>query len=196
MRYSKEHKQATHERLVKVASEKFRAQGSDGIAIADLMRELELTHGGFYRHFASKEDLYTQALVAVLTEKAEKWRALAQSVGKSAAVQAIIDEYLSSRHCADVAGGCPLAALSAEVARQPLPVRLAFEHALREYGIQIAPLLPGATAEERQRNCLALFSGMAGALSLARAVTDETLRATILEAARALYTKAYSVESS
>lgn len=195
MRYSKEHKQATHERLVKVASEKFRAQGGDGIAIADLMHELQLTHGGFYRHFASKEDLYAQALATALTEKAEKWRAVAQRAGKTAAVQAIIDDYLSLRHCADVAGGCPLAALSAEVARQPLPVRLTFEQALREYAAEIGPLMPGATEEERCRNGLALFSGMAGALSLARAVADEALRTTILEAARALYTKAYCVES-
>ena len=70
MRYSPEHKQETHERIVRAASRQFRGRGADGIAIADLMKKLQLTHGGFYRHFGSKEQLLVEAVTKALEETA------------------------------------------------------------------------------------------------------------------------------
>jgi len=191
MRYSKAHKQATHERLVEAASHQFRAHGGDGISIADLMDELKLTHGGFYRHFASKDDLYAEALAFSFAQKLTNLLEATQGEGRSVQLKKIIDRYLSLEHCANRADGCPVAALSAEIARQPAVVQAAFDQGLRTYMTQISPLLPGATESERRRNALALFSGMAGALSVARAVADPALQAELLSAARELYTKVY-----
>lgn len=191
MRYSKVHKQATHERLVEAASQQFRAHGGDGISIANLMDELKLTHGGFYRHFASKDDLYAEALVFSFGQKRASLLEAAPTGTRSSQLKAIIDRYLSLEHCANRADGCPVAALSAEIARQPAVVREAFDQGLRTYMAQISPLLPGATEDERQRNALVLFSGMVGALSVARAVADQALQAELLAAARELYTKVY-----
>ncbi|MCX6048161.1 MAG: TetR/AcrR family transcriptional regulator [Chloroflexi bacterium] len=191
MRYSKEHKQATHERLVEAASQQFRAHGGDGISIADLMDELQLTHGGFYRHFASKEDLYAEALTFSFAQKLTSLLEKVHNDGTTPPLKVLINQYLSLEHCANRVDGCPVAALSAEIARQPLVVRETFDQGLRTYMAQISPLLPGATETERTHNALVLFSGMAGALSLARAVADQALQAEILGAARELYTKVY-----
>lgn len=190
MRYTKAHKQATHARLVKAASEQFRAHGSEGISIAALMDQLKLTHGGFYRHFASKDELYAEALTFSFEQKAASLLA-AQNEERLPKLQAVIDRYLSLDHCRNPAEGCPVAALATEIARQPPGIRQTFDDSLRAYMQQLATLLPGATAAERERNALALFSGMAGALTVARAVADEALQAQVLAAARELYTKVY-----
>jgi len=84
-----------------------------------------------------------------------------------------------------------VATLACEIARQPPVVRQAFDEGLLVYMQQLSSLLPGATEAERKRKALVLFSGMAGALSVARAVADKALQARILEAARDLYTKVY-----
>ena len=191
MRYSKAHKQATHERLVEAAAQQFRAHGGDGISIADLMDELQLTHGGFYRHFASKEALYAEALAFSFAQKLASLLEATKGETRAVQLKKIIDRYLSPEHCANRADGCPVAALSGEIARQAAVVQTAFDQGLRTYIAQISPLLPGATETERRRNALALFSGMAGALSVARAVADPALQGEILEAARALYTQVY-----
>lgn len=193
MRYSKEHKQATHQRLVKSASQQFRAHGGEGISIVDLMEALQLTHGGFYRHFASKDDLYAQALTASFEQKLVEILQVAGEAGHPPKLKAIIDRYLSLEHCANRADGCPVAALSAEIARRTQPVRQAFDQGLHAYIEQISFLLPGASEAEREQNALALFSGMVGALSVARAVADPTLQAQILAAARELYYKVYNL---
>jgi TetR/AcrR family transcriptional repressor of nem operon len=191
MRYTKDHKQTTHERLVQTAAQQFRARGSAGVSIAELMEDLQLTHGGFYRHFASKDDLYARALDFSFAQTASTMTQAAQEVERATALQAVIERYLSLEHCANPADGCPVAALSAEMTHQPERVRAAFDQGLHAYIERLAFLLPGTTVEERQRNALALFSGMAGALMVARAVTDGVLQTTILEAARALYTRVY-----
>lgn len=190
MRYTKEHKQATHARLVEVASQQFRAQGGN-ISIATLMEELDLTHGGFYRHFASKDELYTEAIAFSFEQIAARLLQRAQSEGQPPTLQRIIERYLTLDHCANRAEGCPVAALSAEIGYQPEAVRKAFSAALLAYMAKLSPLLPGATDAERTCNGLALFSGMAGVLSVARTLTDEALQAAMLASARALYIKAY-----
>ena len=195
MRYSKAHKEATHARLVETAAQQFRAQGG-GLSIADLMDELQLTHGGFYRHFASKDELYAEALTFSFAQKIARVKEIVQTNEQSSPLPAIIAWYLSLDHCRNRADGCPVAALSGEMVRQSPVVRQAFDDGLTTYIEQLSPLLPGATAGERKHNALALFSGMVGALSVARAAADEALQSTILAAARALYTQVYCAVDS
>jgi len=191
MRYSQEHKLETRRRIVYEASRRFRGQGSEGFSIADLMHDLKLTHGGFYRHFNSKEQLFAEALASAVQEAHAKLTTGSDAKTPASQLRVIIERYLSPWHWANPAEGCPLAALASEMPRQPRAVRAAFDQALETYMDGIERLLPGKTRPERQRNFLVLFSGMAGTLSLARAVSDEQTRARLLHAAQEFYINAF-----
>ncbi len=191
MRYSQEHKLETRRRILYEASRRFRGQGSEGFSIADLMHDLKLTHGGFYRHFNSKEQLFAEALASAMEESHAKLTTGSDAKAPAAQLRVIIERYLSPRHWANPAEGCPLAALASEIPRQPRAVRAAFDQALKTYMDEIERLLPGKTRRERQRNFFVLFSGMAGTLSLARAVSEEQTRARLLHAAKEFYIQAF-----
>jgi TetR/AcrR family transcriptional repressor of nem operon len=187
MRYSAEHKQQTRERIVRAAARRFRSRGSDGAGIGDLMRDLRLTHGGFYRHFESKEGLFAEAFEQGLAEVADRVVQAIERARPGGELKALIDAYLDIEHCDDVAGGCPVAALASEVARRPRGARAPFLRALRAHARRLATYIPAASDEERREKVIALFSGMAGTLTLARAFTDEQDRRAILEGARKFY---------
>jgi len=106
-------------------------------------------------------------------------------------LKAFIEEYLSLDHCANPADGCPIAALASEIARYPRTLRVKIDRAMREHIETLAKFVPGATEEERQRNCLVLVSGMSGALTMARTTADPELRKTILKAAKEFYIKTF-----
>jgi TetR/AcrR family transcriptional repressor of nem operon len=187
MRYSADHKQHTRARIVRTASRRFRSRGTEGAAIADLMRDLHLTHGGFYRHFGSKENLVVEAFVAALQEWGDRAIAAIEKAPPGGEMQALINAYLDPKHCEDIAGGCPVAALATEIARRPKGSRGPFLQALRAHIRRIEPYMPGRAVEERRQKTIALFTGMAGTLRVARAFTDEHDRSAILEGARKFY---------
>jgi TetR/AcrR family transcriptional repressor of nem operon len=190
MRYSPEHKQQTRERIVRLASRRFRGRGEEGVAIADLMKELDLTHGGFYRHFDSKEDLFAEGIAMALEEGAQRMLAAAKA-NPGNELKGIIEKYLSPEHCERIAEGCPVAALTADVARRPHSLRLRFQKALEGYKNPLLVYIPGETEREKRHNFMILFSGMSGALSLARAMADEGKRQEILKTAREFYIRAF-----
>ncbi|MGH9324597.1 MAG: TetR/AcrR family transcriptional regulator, partial [Vicinamibacteria bacterium] len=163
--------------------------GGVGVPIADLMRELRLTHGGFYRHFRGKEQLFEEALLASLAQAAAKMKAAAERAPAGHELEAIITAYLSAEHCANPADGCPVAALAAEIARLGKSTRAALDRALRDHAAALSRFMPGDSSAERKRTAMVLFAGMAGALNLARAAADESLRQAILEDARAFYVR-------
>ena len=187
MRYPADHKQQTRERIVRAAARRFRSRGSDGAAIVRLMRDLRLTHGGFYRHFVSKEELFVEAFGRALVELDGRLAAAADAAPPGGEAKAIIDEYLSLDHCDNAADGCPVAALAAELARRQPAARAACQRALRDHVGRMSKYMPGATGEERARNAAMLFSGMAGTLTLARTMPDQESRRRILEGARTFY---------
>jgi TetR/AcrR family transcriptional repressor of nem operon len=186
MRYTKDHKRQTRERIIQIASGRFRQQGFEGVGIGELMSELELTHGGFYRHFADKESLYAETLTFSIDD-VQRSLLKQQPGADTVSLREIITAYLSTDHCENPANGCPVAALSADVARQSNEVQSVFEAALQHYMDNIIHLMPGTTEAERKSQFLVLFSGMAGVVSVARAVSDHHLRATILNSARDFY---------
>src|SRR5215471_9762824 len=191
MRYSAEHKQETRERIVRAASRQFRGRGVDGIAIADLMSKLHLTHGGFYRHFGSKEQLLAEAVTKALEEVGARFMDEVKKVPPGSELRMIIERYLSPEHCANPAEGCPIAALATEIPRYPRAVRAKIERAVREHFKRIGRFLPGATERERRLNCVLLFSGMSGVLNAARLTTDPEQRDAILQRAKEFYTSAF-----
>ena len=190
MRYPAAHKQQTRARIVRAAARRFRRRGGPGAAIGGLMRDLRLTHGGFYRHFAGKDDLFTEAFCLGLQDTRERIGAAVTRAQPGRQLQAFIDAYLDIEHCENVADGCPLAALGSEVARRPHALRTAFERALADHIHLMAKHLPGATQAEREQKAVLLFAGMSGTLTLARVITDDARRRKLLNAARAFYLRA------
>jgi TetR/AcrR family transcriptional repressor of nem operon len=187
MRYPVEHKQQTRERIVRAAARRFRSRGSEGAGIGDLMRDLRLTHGGFYRHFDSKEALFTEAFEHGLTEIGDRVSKAIEQAPRGSELKTLIETYLDIAHVDDIAGGCPVAALAAEVARRPRGKRGPFLQALRAHVRRMAKYVPAKTEEERREKAIALFSGMAGTLAVARAFTDARDRRAILEGAKKFY---------
>lgn len=177
-------------KIILAASRRFRRRGGEGVAIADLMRELSLTHGGFYRHFEGKEELFNEALMASGAQARARLAAAIEKAGPGRELEAIITTYLSSGHCANPADGCPLAALITEIARHPKSTRATFDRNLKAGLKSFARYMPGKTPAERERTALVLFAGMVGAINLARATPNEALRQSILEQARAFYIQA------
>jgi TetR/AcrR family transcriptional regulator, transcriptional repressor for nem operon len=191
MRYPAEQKQETHERIVKAAARRFRRHGESNVAIADLMQELKLTHGGFYKHFDSKQALFIETISHAFEEAAERIEWIVRNARSGTELKSVIGFYLSVAHCSGPDDGCPVAAFSAEMSRQPEAVRKHFDNVLRTYAKRFAKYLPGSTESEKLRNFGILFSGMSGALSLARAVSDSAMRARILEGAKEFYIRSF-----
>ena len=102
-------------------------------------------------------------------------------------MQALIDAYLDPKHCDDIAGGCPVAALASEIARRPKGSRGPFLQALRAHIRRMEQYMPGAPSSSGEQKTIALFTGMAGTLTVARAFTDEQDRRRILDGARKFY---------
>lgn len=180
MRVSREEAAATRERILEVAGTLFREHGFDGIGVADIMKQAGLTHGGFYGHFASKDDLAAEITGRVASR--EGW--MQRLSGKTnPSLKEVVRGYLTPRHRDHPGTGCLFAALGSDVVRQPTAVRRAFTEGLKNRVDALRELIPGRSATARRRQALATISGMIGALMLSRAVDDPKLSAEILDAA-------------
>ena len=118
MKVSREQAGENRERILDAAAASFRARGFDGIGVADLMKKAGLTHGGFYGHFASKDDLIAQACRKAQSQSLARWqkrRSQAPREGKQSALKAIYSAYLSRRHILEPESGCLLPALGTEL---------------------------------------------------------------------------------
>ncbi|MBW4431127.1 MAG: TetR/AcrR family transcriptional regulator [Pelatocladus maniniholoensis HA4357-MV3] len=177
MRYKDEHKIETHRRIVEFASKEFRTHGFEGVGIAKLMGKLDLTHGGFYAHFANKEALIAESFALALNQSLDTVL-VALEVG---GFPALLDFYLSENHRDHPALGCPLPALSAEVARRSLSTRKAFTEKLSEVFDAIAEHLPETTYSQKRAKVSFISAAMVGAMSLARAAAEPSLSKAILE---------------
>jgi len=191
MRYSRQHKDETHHRLLKKAAEEFRRNGVQGTGIAPLMGHLGLTHGGFYAHFDSKNELIAQASGPMFEDDlAGRMFAAAEAAPKGKGVRIIVNYYLSSQH-RDSPAGCALAGLAGEMARQPKSVRNAYISAMDHRLKRIAALLPGEDEKARFERARLLMAGMAGTMMIAKAMTDRDVSDHFLEQARAFYAAAF-----
>lgn len=186
MRVSMERAAENRDRIIEVAGRLFRERGLDGIGVANLMKAAGLTHGGFYGHFESKEELEVQACGRVLARSAETWPAMAAK-NPDAPLKGLLDRYLTARHRDGPGEGCIYAALASDVARQDSPaLRRTFTAGLRPLIDTLVRIVPGRSKAARRQKALGYLSTMVGALILARAVDDTELSDEILAAARAL----------
>jgi TetR/AcrR family transcriptional repressor of nem operon len=183
MRVSREQAAANRERIIDTAAALFRAKGFGGIGVADIMKAAELTHGGFYGHFASKDDLVAQASRRAMDRAAAKWRkVVADAPDKPYA--ALLKNYLSVRHRDDPGRGCAFVALSGDAARCGNEVRETFAEGVEGLIGILAQAVPGRSKAQRRRSAVAALAALVGALTLARAVGDAALSEEILDAVR------------
>jgi TetR/AcrR family transcriptional regulator, transcriptional repressor for nem operon len=187
MKVSREQAAVNHDRIVDAAAQLFRERGFEGIGVADLMKEAGLTHGGFYGHFASKEELMAEASARALTQSLESWSTLAMRAHENP-LPALAKAYLTSKHRDDPGGGCLLAALGPEVARQGPAVRRAVTDYVRSACDLLARLVPGKSRAARRQKVIATYATLVGAMVMARAVDDRALSQEILDAGLASLT--------
>lgn len=181
MKVSKEQMAENRTRILDAAAARFRERGFDGIGVADLMKDAGLTHGGFYGHFASKEDLMAQAAARALADTTAGWQRLAEAAPDDA-LEHIVRGYLSDAHRDHPGAGCAIAALGAEAGRQGQPVRAAVTDGVRAAGELLAGLQPGRSAARRRERAWAAYAALVGAMVLARAVDDPALSQEIRDA--------------
>jgi TetR/AcrR family transcriptional regulator, transcriptional repressor for nem operon len=172
MRYGKDHKQATRQRIVEAAGRRFKQDGIDGAGVAAVMSDAGLTNGAFYGHFTSKEDLVANVLAAQLCAQRHSFDAQAPD---RAGLEAFIRSYLSPRHRDHRADGCPSAALLDEIVRRPAATKRVFTAELTRSMDHIASRLDPTDVEAARTDALTLFGLMVGTLQLARALTDRDL---------------------
>jgi TetR/AcrR family transcriptional repressor of nem operon len=169
-------------RILDRAAKLFREKGFGGIGVADIMKSAGLTHGAFYGHFASKDELMAQACAKAAAMAHEGWTGAAGRHPENP-LAAIVRPYLSARHRDDRANGCLYAALGAEAGRESGAVRGVFTEGLRESIELLAKIAPGRSRAARREKAVATIAGLVGALTLARAVDDQALSDEILRAA-------------
>jgi TetR/AcrR family transcriptional repressor of nem operon len=185
MRVTREKAAENRARIVTTASRLFREKGFDGVGLDAIMKEAGLTHGGFYGHFSSKEDLAAEAVA----------RAMEQSAGLQSRYTNVADfvsDYLSESHFADRANGCVLAALGGDMARRGEGVRSGATSCVRTQLERLASFFRG-TAAARRRRAITTLAGVVGAMTLARAVEDPGLSDEILSTARQVFGSARPV---
>jgi TetR/AcrR family transcriptional repressor of nem operon len=169
MRYGKDQKQATRQRILEAAGRRFKHDGIDGAGVAAVMSDAGLTNGAFYAHFASKEDLVANVLADQLRAQRQS---LASQPSDRAGLETFIRSYLSPEHRDQSGDGCPSAALLDEIARRPAATRQVFTDELMAEIDDIAVRLDPTDLEASRTDALVVFGLMLGTLQLARALTD------------------------
>lgn len=180
MRVSRAKAAENRERIIETAARLFRERGFDGIGVAELMKVVGLTHGGFYGHFSSKEDLMAQACEHAMKRSLDALQHATENGGENA-LSAVASTYLSATHRDQPADGCMLAALGAEAARHNSPVRSVFTKGVSSAVDALTQLLPGETDGKKRERALAIYASMVGAIVLARAVDDADLSEEVLK---------------
>ncbi len=178
MRYPKDQKQATRQRILEAAGRRFKQDGIDGAGVAAVMSDAGLTNGAFYAHFASKEDLVANVLAEQLRGQRESFRA---APSDRAGLESLVRAYLSPEHRDGSADGCPSAALLDEIVRRPTGTKDVFTDELLATAEDIAARLEPKDPDAARTDALTLFGLLVGTLQLARALTDRDLSDRLLE---------------
>lgn len=183
MRVSKETMERHHQQILATASAMLRERGVQGVSVADIMQAAGLTHGGFYRHFASKEALIAEAASVSFAEILDGLDKSAARKGATAALEDYVSGYLSQKHVERPSRGCPIPAFGADVGREGATVQTAFYGGVGRLIEWIGTGLPFPEAE-RTEKAIELLSLMVGAVVTARACGDQALSKKILAQAR------------
>ena len=182
MGHSREDKAESHEHIVKIAAARFRELGVEGLGVAELMKEAGLTHGGFYRHFDSREELVAEAIERALKDGGQRAAAVAAHTPQ-APLAALVDAYLSTAHRDHLASSCAVTTLAGDVSRGGERARTAYTRQVGVYLELLAGLIASDSQKERRAQAILAMATLVGALSMARAVNDEKLSRELLKSA-------------
>lgn len=178
MRYGKEHKQATRQRIVETAGRRLKRDGIDGSGVVALMADAGLTAGAFYGHFASKDDLVATAVADQLREQREGLCAAARA---GAGIEEIVRSYLSPEHRDHREHGCPSAALLDEIGRATDATKLAYTVGALAVIDDLAAVVAPHDPQSLRVKALSIYAGMVGTLQISRALADRRLADAVLE---------------
>ena len=184
MRYSREHKLETHERIVKRASVRLREKGAHGIGVADLMKDAGLTHGGFYAHFDSREALVIEAFAHAMDRSTERWRKVGETTPPEQRLAAIVDSYLTPVHRDNPGQGCAIPTLGAEIARESPKTRRAFAAKLEQMIDMMTDQIPDVSRKAARKQATAAIATMMGTMVMARVAGTGEFSEEILAAGR------------
>ena len=184
MRYDEGHSEKTKNRVVKIAAAQMRKHGPDKVGVADVMGRAGLTHGGFYAHFDSKDDLIAAAVDRMFEESRARFREWTDGKDRPEALRSYINAYVSRTHRDKPESGCAIAALSSDIRRQGSKARSAYDKGVNSLMNSIASLLGEEDGVKRRTLAQSMLAEMTGAVAAARAVADETLSDEILASAR------------
>jgi TetR/AcrR family transcriptional repressor of nem operon len=182
MRQSQTEKARNHERILDIAAARVRESGTVAPGVAEIMQTAGLTHGGFYKHFASRDDLIAEAAERAFAENRDASAAVI--AGADDPLAAFVDWYVSAEHRDDPASGCGVVALGGDAARGDSRVRAAYTDQVKRYLGQLEQLFAGDGSEARREAAVALCT-LVGAVLVARAVDDPVLSDEILYDVRA-----------
>src|SRR5207248_1741187 len=177
MRYGKGHKEASRQRIMDVAAERFRCDGIAATGLAAIMSDAGMTNGAFYPHFQSKADLVRESVAAAADVQTDRMRQMIAEGG----LEKVIAGYLSPEHRNNPGQGCTLAALLPELARQPFEARNVYAERFLVAARELASALP-QHLEDREAVAMAIYATLIGTLQLARAVEGTDLSDRILAA--------------
>ena len=169
---------------MKDASGRIRSEGISGAAVSAVMQDAGLTHGGFYKHFASKDELLLEAVSHAFEDTGDRLLRAARQSKREAAWKAIVKTYLSLEYCDHVEYGCPLPALAPELARADETMKSRIFEDLKKYKSRMVPLMPGRRVADKERAFFSIFATMVGAMEIARMLPEEKMRERVLATAR------------
>ncbi|HWU22295.1 MAG TPA: TetR/AcrR family transcriptional regulator [Nocardioides sp.] len=176
-RYSREHKAVTRDRILHSAGRRLKDEGVERAGIAAVMADAGLTHGAFYAHFTSKDDL----VASVVEDQIAKQRARCEATILGAeGLAGYVREYLSPAHRDHPGDGCPSAALLEDVVRGPDSFKRAYTDGMVALVDEIAAVLDAEQPARARADAMSIFASMAGVLQVARALADRDLSDTVL----------------
>jgi TetR/AcrR family transcriptional repressor of nem operon len=195
MRYDNEHKQRTRAKVLEAAAQAIRNDGPERVGVAAVMAEAGLTHGGFYAHFKSKDELVAAAIGSMFEESRARLARETEGRGAKQGLAAYVDFYLSAKHRDARGRGCPIAALASDAPRLSDDVRAAFAAGVARLTAGLAEKLGEAGTAEPQTAARSMMAELVGALSLARVETDRSTSDAILRDSRKQLKRRFDLEN-
>lgn len=192
MRYQDAHKGETRTRILEAAAERVREKGPAGVSVAQIMADAGLTHGGFYVHFTSKDDLLAATMDQMFADVVERFWGPLESAKHDRALIRYVEAYLSSEHRDEPGRGCPIAALTSQLPHLHPAARARFDAGVKGLLATLARRLEHLGLEAPEAFAQGMLVEMAGALGIARAVSDPDLSDRLLAGARARITERLS----
>lgn len=184
MRYDSAHKEKTRRRVLQAAAKAIRLEGPHRVGVAAVMAKAGLTHGGFYAHFESKDDLIASAIGQMFDEAAHRLEVSLGDLPPAAALRTYVDFYLSPAHRDAVGSGCPMPVLAPELRRIGRPARQQFSNGAAKLSAMLADQLKKVGRAQPEADASSMMAELIGALSLARAEADPERSTEILEVSR------------